>query len=330
MNALEQFALLDQVWDKLPVTSSHSYQCGPYILKLAFASERLANKITRAFEHLKTEGAPDLTICLWDTKENEILPPLDWGQILRNGYRGLLEPPISFHYFDTIDALSALNSKANRAYYIVQDTDKLPWWVSGSPCQVILHAWLSEKGMQLTHAAAIGNDKRAVLLSGKGGSGKSTTTLSCLNAGCNYLSEDYCILSECEVFSIYQSAKLTPETRKLFPRFEPFIYNHGKSATEKALLYYRDLFPKQMRPSLPLCAMISLQVGDCETPVLKECTKEDAIKSLMMSTLLQLPLYRMRTMALFKTLAATYPRYHLTLGRDLHANTRIIEEILRR
>src|SRR5690606_10227789 len=112
---------------------------------------------------------------------------------------------------------------------------------------------LKEHGMQLTHTGAISNGKTAVLLSGKGGSGKSTTTLACLTEGLYYLGEDYSILAPGpEVFSIYNSAKWRPHTRTLFPHYESFIENPSTANTEKALVYYTDFFPKQIQTSAPI------------------------------------------------------------------------------
>jgi len=328
----EQFERLDHKWTYFCHTTTSSYQIGPFVLSLIFASPSLKEKITPAFNHLKLNQNPtaDLTVYLWDTTEQK-LPTLDWHSINRNGYHGHYEDSIYFHYFDDINALSVLNAKKNKAHYIVRNVQKLPWWVSGSPLQVILHAWLREKGLQLTHTAAVANEQGAVLLTGKGGSGKSTATLSCLTEGLYYLSEDYCILApgkSPQVFSLYQSAKWTSHTRKLFPHYDQFIANPDTANKEKALIYYQDIFPLQIKTSAPIRAIVSLKIEDTHLPVLEKQDLPSSLKSLIMSTLIQLPFSHCRTISLLKDVTAQIPCYQLTLGKDLKENTRRIQEIL--
>lgn len=332
--ALRQFQLLDEVWDSFSSQISHFYQIGPLVLELNFASATLADKLSKAFDHLKVSKSShsDLIIRLWDTKEDDRpLPPLNWDLIHCLGYRGAYATPLYLHYFEEIEALSVLHVEAGRGYYIVRDGEALPWWASGSPLQVILHAWLRERGMQLTHAAAIANDQCGVLLTGKGGSGKSTTTLSCLREGLFYLSEDYCIIAPEDsptVFSVYQSAKWQRHTRKLFPEYDFGIQNPGQAEREKALLYYGDLFPNQLKKEAPIRATISLTVGENALPILVRQGSSEASRDLMLSTLRQLPFHQKPTMQILHSLIQRVEHFHLSLGSDLKANVAAIRDIL--
>ena len=51
-----------------------------------------------------------------------------------------------------------------------------------------------DKGYQLVHAAAVGSEAGAVLISGKGGLGKSTTALSCLGKGLTYVGDSHVVV----------------------------------------------------------------------------------------------------------------------------------------
>jgi hypothetical protein len=334
MIALQQYESLDKAWAHFKSIQSSYYQLGPFSVCINFVNERLAAKLTRAFNHLKIApvSKADLSICLWDGSVIEgKLPSLDWDLINQNGYHGYYESPVYLHYFSHIHALSVLNTDQNKAYYAVRDLESLPWWVSGSPLQVILHAWLRHRGMHLTHTAAVGNEQAAVLLSGKGGSGKSTTTLACLTEGLHYLGEDYCILEPGEqpkVHSVYQTAKWELQTRRLFPHYEHCIVNADTANTEKALVYYQDIFPTQIKSSLPIRAIISLKVGTETAPQLQKHEPRLALKDLMMSTLIQLPLYHSDSMSILKDIVASVPQYQLSLGRDVKANVKIIKEML--
>lgn len=335
MSALRQFDLIDNVWDPFEKPISSYYQIGDFSLCLEYVNRDLGEKLSRAFNHLKRDPLkdPSLTIRLFDTKKSGVkLPPLDWNLIHLNGYRGYYEKPIYLHYFEQIEALSVLNSEQNRAYYIVKDPEILPWWVSGSPFQVILHAWFREQGMQLTHTAAVGNKKSALLLTGKGGSGKSTTTLACVREGLDYLGEDYSLLSvenTPKVFSVYQSAKWRPGTRKMFPDHEKAIVNPDTADCEKALLYYQDLFPTQIETSSSIRAIISLKIGNQEFPLLKPSDPQSSLKSMMMSTLSQLPFYSKKTLLILQNITRQIESFELVLGHDIKANVSTIKELLK-
>lgn len=334
MSLMEQWNRLGQAWAQFFEKSSSYFQVGPFSISLHCTTLSLEKKLTKAFDHLKIKpvAQSDLTVFLWDTSyPNRRLPRLDWNLIRSNGYRGYFTPPFYFHYFESIHALSILNTKENKAYYIVRDTERLPWWVSGSPLQVILHTWLQGKGMQLTHTAAISNGKDALLLAGKGGSGKSTTTLAALQNGFYYIAEDYAILAPGktpQVFSIYQSAKWKLETRKRFPFYDRFIENPETADHEKALIYYQEIFPQQIKLSSQIKGIISLEIGKSVKPLLKTSDLQSTLKNLMMSTLAQLPFSHEDTMPLLKEVSSKVPCYHLTLGSDMDANLQLIGQLI--
>ena len=329
MTPKEQFDLLDTVWERLEAPlSRRTYRIGPFSFALVFASPALERKLVKAFDHIETHegGEADLTIGLWDHAETDSpFHNLDWEKLNRRV--GYCDPPVYLHYDGTLSALCE-----NRGYFAVRDTAALPYWVSGSPLQVILNVWLRERGMQLTHTAAISNGKRALLLAGKGGSGKSTTTLACLREGLRYIGEDYCVLApggrEPSVFSIYQSAKWKKNTRELFPDYEKYIANPKEADAEKALVFYRDFFPKQIELSSPVGGIVSLTVGIDSEPRLEKIDARTSLARLMMSTLAQLPLYHPKTMHLLETIANPLPSYHLILGRDTNANCKVIQDLL--
>ena len=332
--AQQQFDRLDEVWRQVKTRHSFYYQIGPFTLCLCFANQAFADGMTRAFHHLAIAAAKaDLTICMIDTtQEDQQLPPLNWNLINYNGYRGYFDLPIFLHYFPSISALSVLSVQENKAYYVVRSAALLPWWVNGSPLQVILHAWFREQGLQLTHTAAVGTETAAILMTGKGGSGKSTTTLSCLAQGLYSVGEDYCLLkpgSEPHAYSVYQSAKLEKNTRTLFPDYERFIVNTEAAKTEKALMYYEDLFPGQIKKALPVRAIMSLSVGGGPLPLMQTQDKQAALQDLMMSTLAQLPFYHPKTLEILKEVVDQVPCFRLELGRNITANVDVIRDILK-
>jgi hypothetical protein len=334
LNEVQQFEEIEEGWRKFSDPVQYYYKIGNFTVCLSFASTVLVPKITPALNHILIQEplVPDLTVCLWDTtSEKKSLPAINWNLFKINGYRGYHQGNIYLHYFDFIDAISLINVEKNRAYYIVRHAEMLPWWVSASPLQVILHCWLQEKGLQLTHSAAISNGTNGILLTGKGGSGKSTTVLSCVREGLYYLGEDYCILEPSDppnVHSIYQSAKWDQHTRKLFPDYENVIMNPLDAVHEKALAYYQDFSPTKIKKYAPITAAISLKIGTQSSPIIKKYSKVNGLKDLSMSTLMQLPLCDSRALNVLKNFCDKVAHYQLTLGYDIQKNVRVLKNIL--
>lgn len=326
---LKQWDHLEEVWSSIPIVSTRSFQLGPFSFCLQFSSFLLEEKLTKAFEHLPGREQGEMKIGVWDTTLPQgKLPRLDWDTIEGNGYRGHWDPPFYFHYFETIQALSVFNVEKGRGFYVVRQGEDLPWWVSGSPLQGILHPWLQSENAQLVHTGAISHKGKALLLAGKGGSGKSTTVLSCLREGFDYIGEDYSVIvpgEEPYVLSVYQSAKLAIHTRSLFPEYERFVVNCKEAAKEKGLIYYGEIFPDQILLSSPLCAVVSLEVG--EETVLKQGSLHQSLKSLLMSTVAQLPFGHEKTLPLLKQALCFAQHYHLTLGPDRKKNVEVIRSL---
>jgi hypothetical protein len=316
---------LDLAWNGFRETIDCSIQAGPFTIRISSTDAAFAQKLTRAFAHLPHSlASPDLTVRIWSGPK---LPSLDWALIKVNGYRGYARDPIYFHYFENIHCLSAVDTERNIAYFIVRDQEALPWWVNGSPLQVILHVWFREKGMQLTHCASIGNANTSVLLSGKGGSGKSTTVLACLKEGLNTLGEDYILLSNTLAYSVYQTAKWKQLTRAFFPQYEKHISNPDTADQEKALVYYRDLFPSQIHLSSPVHAIVSLSIGLASE--IQESDPKTSLQSLLLSTAMQLPHPDPRIASSLQEFTASMNHYHLVLGPDLKKNVSLIKEVLK-
>lgn len=73
----------------------------------------------------------------------------------------------------------------------VDDVRKLPYWALAAPFRGAIAMLLRLYGIELVHGAAIGRRDGVILLTGYGGSGKSTTSLSCHRRGLTVLGDDY-------------------------------------------------------------------------------------------------------------------------------------------
>jgi len=293
---------------------------------LSFAGEALISHITPALSHLRiTEaGAPDLTICLWDshsTKTSMIPPP--WKRD-RYTYRGDIwgynsnRIKTAFHWIEF--SLNMLDMETNTGLFWVEHTQSLPFWVNASPLRTLLHWWLEKNDCQLVHAAAIGTKDGAVLITGKGGIGKSSTALSCLKSGLFYLGDDFVVTRlkpEPFVYGLYNSAKLNADHVMNFPEFSRFISNSEDLKDEKAVMFLYPEFSEQLAAAMPLKAIIVPRITGEGKSRVTQAYPEDILRAASFTTMTLLPGSGIKTYEFLSQLSSRLPCFTLELGRDL-------------
>jgi hypothetical protein len=103
------------------------------------------------------------------------------------------------------------------AVVAIDDLSQVPYWTLAAPFRSALGMLLQPHGVQLVHGAAVGGAEGVVLLTGYGGSGKSTTALSCHRRGLTVLGDDYVAIkappspgAPPTVHRVYSSLKVHP------------------------------------------------------------------------------------------------------------------------
>jgi hypothetical protein len=329
--------------------SATDYYCniGGHTICLRFAGSSLMSYITPALAHLKTEPVPqpELTICLWDSASTNTPLPLlaaDLIALLRSTFWSSLDTrmEIKNHNSDRIysifnigsNLLSILDIQENLALYWTEDARQLPYWDRGSPLRGILNWWTSQNNLQFVHAGAVGNEHGGVLLAGKGGSGKSSTALSCLDSELVYASDDYCLVQtnpEPSVYSLYNTAKLKgKKDLERFPHLAPMINNLDRLEEEKAMIFLQEHFPAKIINQLPIKAILVPQVtGKLDTRV-KPTSSMVALKALAPSTIFQLPNTGKSAFTRMSELVRQVPCYVLELGTDIPQIPQTISQLL--
>ena len=312
-----------------------TYTIGGYLVRLSFAGPALLS-LTRALAHLAAddEATPDLTICVWDSESTgQRMPPPPWQEddfLARGVIQGYNTERIYTAFQHGSGAVNVLDKESNLAVFWVPNP-RVPYWEKGSPLRTILHWWLLSRGLQLVHAAAVGNSTAGVLIGGKGGSGKSTTALSCLESNLSYVGDDYNLLgfdSGPVVHSIYNSAKLNADHVQRFPALLSKIDNPEQLAEEKALLFVNEHYPSKVATRLPVRAILLPRVTGLAETSLKRVSVAMALASLAPSTIFQLPRAGSEAFKFLATFARHIPCYSLELGTNLSTIPPAIEGLL--
>jgi hypothetical protein len=293
-------------------------------VRLRLAGRALDSALTRAFAHLRSrpraDGRSDLTVEAWDSASTGVPPPLParHDDLIGTGYfsdgpegRALHRPGWG--------QLDALDGAGTEGWHWVADAGRVPYWEIAAPLLPLLHWWSRAHGLQLVHGAAVGTDHGAVLLVGRGGSGKSTAAVACAAAGLRYLGDDYVIVDPGPallVHSLFASAKLAPEHAARFPELAGPIWNSGRLDTEKAVTFLDERFPARLTASLPLRAVIRCRVSTSPVNGLRPASRADVLAGLAPSTIFQLAGGRPDALAGMARVVSALPTFALDVGGD--------------
>jgi hypothetical protein len=290
---------------------------------------------------------PALTIGLWDSATTGAsLPEAVWEVVAaaRAHWVGILGPRSELvGYSDTRfraayllgpGVLCVLDLERNLGVYWVEDAAQVPYYEQGSPLKSLLNWWMSAHGRQFVHAGAVGTAEGGVLLAGKGGSGKSSAVLACLNSPLKVVSDDYALVAtvpEPYVYSLYNTAKLNGEADlERFPDLKPQIRNLERLGDEKLMLFLQEGYAEQLAVGFPIRAvMVPRATGKRET-MLVPMTRGAALRALALTTLFQLSGSGQAAMGMMGALLRQVPCYELALGTDVAQIPQVLMQELSR
>ncbi|MBE9145100.1 serine kinase [Planktothrix mougeotii] len=341
-DSLDFFNTVYELYEKAEVSAGgcidRFYCIGGFKIRLRFAGEALIPYMTPALGHLETEPFCDqaLTVCLWDsTSTNTIMPPPPWQRNQHHPKRGEIYGFNSDRIHTSFQwgayALSLLDSDRNLGIYWVETTEQIPYWEKGSPLRTILNVWMSKRGIQLVHGGAVGLPSGGVLLVGKGGSGKSTTALTCLNSELFYASDDYSLISPeptPTVFSIYNTGKKNADDVDRLPFLATAISNCDRLSDEKALYFINEHFPEKILTKSPIRAVLIPRITGKTDTSLTATSAAAALTSLVPSTMIQLPGSGKEACQIMMQVLQKVPAYYLELGTDLEQIPQVIFNLI--
>lgn len=312
---------------------------GDRVILLRFSSERW-RPVMEPFAHLElaAPATPDLTVWLWDSPDggNPPLPAqadpeapkgtrMVWSAA---GLRGCYQPGQS--------TLSVLDEQGSTAWFWCADSGQLPYWEYAAPLRLIFSWWLPARGSALVHGAAVGRPEGGALIVGRGGSGKSTTSLLALLDGLSFASDDYVVVEQDRggrgpyVHSAFGSGKLDNAQGERFPELWPAIINPARLPDEKAVFMVNRFAPDRMVRSFPLRAVLVPRItGRRDTEVLAT-TPMAALAALAPSTIFQLPGDPRAELASMAGLVRAVPVRMLALGTDFAQIPGAIDRALER
>jgi len=324
------FENVSAFWQQNQTKNSSSLKLvfGGHTTDVHFATPRLRETFSPALEHLASDFAiPDSEIFFCEATgalqqyhlfdDINLLGPHGAIPNLPNNCFGSVQP--------VSGVLSLYDAQNRRGYVVVRDVEQLPNFELAAPLRLMLGWMGSTSSFSLAHAAAVANSEGAALLVGRGGSGKSTTSLACFLNGLDFLGDDYVALThepEPTVWSLYRSAKVAQPSLRLHPELSDFVKRGPTSENDDKYLLDIDSLAKTVEDvgnivaSSPLRAIILPRITNEAQTLIRPTSAMAALRALAPSTVFQQSGGGAITLEKLTGLIRKVPAYELLLGTD--------------
>jgi hypothetical protein len=295
-------------------------------INLLFSSPDLANHFTLALKHnCSSEGSdPDLTIHVWQ-RSDLTTEPLPYSK-----YQGQGQTGCNKLYRIDANSISIFHPPKKLAFYILNDIVDRHDWIFATPFRNIFHWFFHHHNIHLIHGAVVGLSSNSILLTNKSGSGKSTTTMKCLEAGLDYLSDDFVGISSktLSAYSFYNSLKLSPSNPFFNSELRNHVWNNRRLKQEKAIIFTNNLYPEQIKKESTLKAVVVPQLADHQNTRVSKIRSSEALLAILPTTLgLNWHLSNEHGAAI-KKIVSELPCFRLTLGPNDQEIISAIKDIL--
>jgi hypothetical protein len=304
-------------------TIERTYRFGGRTVTMRFAGGALVPHFTPAFEHLEVDpGEPDLEVCLWDTVSTGVAMPFtpwrDDPACVLGEVHGFHGDRVAAVYEAGANFLHLVDRERGLAVSWVADAARVPWWVGSFPLRLVLHCWLRDEPSQLVHAGAVGVPEGGVLIAGRAGSGKSTTTLACLDSPLRIAGDDYVLLDIDPPFvhGLYGIAKLEPDMLGRFA-LAGMLVNGERVESEKPMLGLNVHAPERLSGGFPVKAVVLPRVSGAADTSLRPATPIDVLHALAPTTVFHMKVDRPRVLEKLSVVARRVPGYWLDAGTEL-------------
>jgi hypothetical protein len=304
-------------------------------IRLRFAGAALEPLLLPSIEHSRASDDGDdvaLTVMFFDNQSTGVrMPAPAWGAYdygPKGSIVGFNDDRIRTAYIPGVHILNLYDAERREGIYWVAEPDVVPWWET--PLRTIVHWWAAPTTLQPLHGGAVGLNGEGVLVVGNSGAGKSTTTLACLEAGMQYVGDDYLVVdtATATAYSLYSTVKLEPENLERFPSLAPLVFNAGRLDEQKAIVRLNEHRGDRLVSSLRLRAMVMPHVTGERDSRLEPGSAAEALRILAPTTSFHLPGYAREVVTKLGALVRALPCYRLEAGTDLDGVVATITELL--
>jgi len=350
-HAVDLLAVLDAAFARAAERCRSGVRESDYVLagrrvRLRLAGKTLAQRIAEPFAHVRMTpvqamaASPCLTIDLWDERETGIRAAVETAAndfkvtLPTAGGAFAVSPDGRLIGYRIRQTVAWLDRKAERIVGSVECADELSLHERGKPLQVLLSVWHADQGTHVVHAGLVADNGNGVLLAGKGGTGKSTSTLACVSAGFTYVGEDCIGLADRRGHafvghSLYSSTWLEPADVARFPLLAPHAVPATHPEERKSLILLSRAVGLQFARAVLIRAVALPRVVAAAESRIRPASKHEALFALAPSSLLEMvPRPGARGLERLADLVERVPAYWLEMGGDLGRIPHCVREML--
>jgi hypothetical protein len=312
MRSLFQRAVHSAFFDITPAVTA-AVRTGPGGLRLGFTSGTLANIYLRSFA---PEQPDHISLSLMvltpaDLDLSHLIPvPSEQGRTMID------QDYAAVWHADRLPILYILDRRLSRGIVWLA-RGEAPGWELSRPACPLIHANLLEGPWTAAHGGAVGREDRMLLLAGKGGSGKTTAALACVQAGWDYAGDDYILANtqSGQIEPLYTSARLRMD---MAPSFAGMLsFGHGITLAGGDSKHELGLGPflraKGSRGGR-LAAILLPRRRGAQLPQFESARRADAFHALFLTTSLGAPATLEITSRKLTALVALAPAFFVDTG----------------
>jgi hypothetical protein len=319
------FELADGAWARAQAHGSVDrwYAIADLTVQLQFAGSALLQVIAPALAHLEVERLseePVLTVRLWDRASTGVaMPPAPVAIddfTVRGELNGFGDDQHRLAYDRQGRTLSLFDRRNRLGWFCAYDAGTVPTYERGAPLRWILGWLMRNHGRQVVHAAGVGTDEGSVLIVGRGGAGKSNTSVGCMLSGLSFVGDDFCAVATIPrpmIYSLYSSAKLRSGdwARLPLPRI-----NREDPDTEKNLYYLHPHYAGQLKDHIPLLAILLPSRSDARMPRFERISPRIPLIEMASQSISMLPNAGGEAVTMLSSLVRRLPCYRFHLGSE--------------
>jgi hypothetical protein len=310
-------------------TRASTYRLAGRTLRVDWSASPRFDAMRRALAAI--EGAPDrphdpsagdLHVTVWGGRglPPPPRPPWEWDQQSARGDLGLEMPSgIRLSYDGSSGGITLFDELSGRAVWWLGRGDGIAPWDTAAPLRTLLSFWARTIGMELAHSAAVGHPDGVVLLVGRGGSGKTTTSVNALAAGLDFLGDDYVLVDPVTLTAhlVFATAKLDADERVALDPSSCGEVVERRGSFRKRVCFLVPAYQRQLLRSAPIRAVAAPAVEPARTATrVTTLPTAAALRALAASTLLQLSGADAAAFGRLAAVAKQVPTFRLLLGTD--------------
>jgi len=211
--------------------------------------------------------------------------------------------------------LALLDKRSDHAVVWLGEPDRIGVADAATLIRALVAWWIANDDCGVVHAAAVAGPRGAALLTGRGGTGKSSTAAACFQAGLHFIGDDsvFCRADTAEVFSLNTCVSL----------FEQDLaqYHSGLDAGAattpgrdgKIVVDLAQVDRDRIVSHVPICAVVSLVRSGPGPVELCPAARPRVLAALAPSSVFNVPTPEQRTLSMIAALVRRIPTYELTL-----------------